>query len=90
MIEDIKEILRNNRKRQLEKEQKMELSQPQKDLLNLLQKLKMNTEDIVLVMTACQEEQQIIQMINFLIDKYEEKQEVTQQEILNKILEMNQ
>ncbi len=68
----------------------MELSQPQKDLLNLLQKLKMNTEDIVLVMTACQEEQQIIQMINFLIDKYEEKQEVTQQEILNKILEMNQ
>ena len=41
----------------------MELSQMQKDLLNLLLNLKMDTEDIVLIMTACQEENQIIQMI---------------------------
>lgn len=67
----------------------MELSQMQKDLLNLLLNLKMDTEDIVLIMTACQEENQIIQMINFLIDKYEENNQVTMQEALNKIVEMN-
>ncbi len=62
----------------------------QKDLLNLLQKLKMNTDDIVLVMTACQETEQIIEMINFLLDKMDEKNQVTQQEILEKIVQMNQ
>ncbi|MBR6034294.1 MAG: hypothetical protein IKP28_06190 [Clostridia bacterium] len=68
----------------------MELSQMQKDLINLLQKLKVNTENIVLIMTACQEEKDITEMINFLIDKYEQKNQVSQQEILNKIVEINQ
>jgi len=52
------------------------------------QKLKQTTEDIVLVMTACRKNNQIIEMINFLIDKYEEKNLITQEEILSKIVEM--
>ena len=67
----------------------MELSQIQKDLINLLQKLKMNTDDIVLVMMACQEEKMAISMINFLIDKYEKDNKITQQEVLNQIVKMN-
>ena len=41
----------------------MELTTIQKDLLNGLQSLKLNTETIVLVMTACQEEKQTQEMI---------------------------
>ena len=68
----------------------IELSQEQKDLINLLQQLKVNTEDIVITMTCCQEKEQIIQMINYLLDCYENKETITQQTILNKIVEMNQ
>ena len=68
----------------------MELSQKQKDLLSLLMQLKMNTEDIVITMTCCQEEEQIIQMIKYLLDLMENKEQITQQKILNKIVEMNQ
>ncbi len=68
----------------------IELSQKQKDLLSLLMQLNMNTEDIVMTMSCCQEESQIIQMINHILDLMDNNEEITMQKVLNKIVEMNQ
>lgn len=68
----------------------MELTTIQKDLLNGLQSLKLNTETIVLVMTACQEEKQTQEMITWLIGQIDRKIIPTEERILNKIVEMNQ
>ena len=68
----------------------IELSQKQKDLLSLLMQLNMNTEDIVMTMSCCQEESQIIQMIIQILDLMDNNEEITMQKVLNKIVEMNQ
>lgn len=67
----------------------MELTTIQKDLLNGLQSLGLDTETIVLVMTACQEEH-AREMIMWLVEKIDKKKIPTKVMILNKIVEMNQ
>ena len=67
----------------------MELSQEQKDLINLLQKLEISTEDIVITMMCCQQKEHIAKMINYLLDCYDRNETITQQKILKKIVEIN-
>lgn len=67
----------------------MELSQAQKDLISLLKQLNQNTEDIVMTLMCCQGEEQATQMIQYLLELHDNKQQITQQTILKKVVEMN-
>ena len=66
----------------------MEISVMHKDLIMLLKSLKLNTETIVLIMQACEEKGNALQMINYLIDLKEEGKIPTEEMLLKKISQM--
>lgn len=66
----------------------MELTRNQKLLINGLQLLKIKQRTLEVVMLACQREKQTIEMLDYIVETYEKKQQVTEQDLLNKIVEM--
>jgi DNA-binding transcriptional MerR regulator len=66
----------------------MELTKNQQHLINLLKMLEFNLEEIKTIMLACQTEEATIQMLEFIIDKYEKKEKITMEMLLNYIIKM--
>ena len=68
----------------------MELTKSQQILMDGLQTLNFNTKTIVMLMMCCQTEETAKQLVDYMIQLVDNKQEITEQKLLNKVVEMNQ
>lgn len=66
----------------------MELTRKQKLLINGLQLLKMSQRTIEVVMLACQKEEHTIEMLDYIVMIYEQKKQITELDLMKKIVEM--
>lgn len=66
----------------------MEISQVQRDLLDSLKYLKIDTETIVFIMMACQEQALAQQMMEYIVYMDDNKEKITAQMLVNKVAEI--
>ncbi len=67
----------------------MELSQIQKDLVQVLKGLEMTEEEIIAVMIAVQQPENTNKLVDYIIDQYE-KNKLDSQELIIKAMEISQ
>ena len=68
----------------------MELTKSKQILMDGLQTLNFSTETIVMLMMCCQTEETARQLVEYMIQLTDNKEKITEQKLLNKIVQMNQ
>ena len=66
----------------------MEISQVQRDLIDIFKYLKIDTETIVFIMMACQEQALAQQMMEYIVYMDDNKEKITAQMLVNKVAEI--
>lgn len=65
------------------------MTKNQSHLIHILKMLGMSLELIQLTVLSCQNESQTIEMLDYIITLYENKEEITERKLLDKIVEMH-